>query len=35
MKYYDLVYIFSGEKNVKTSDAVVINEIYTNYCGSF
>ena len=27
MKYYDLVYFFSGEKNVKISDALVINEI--------
>ena len=27
MKYYDLVYFFSGEKNVKISDALVIDEI--------
>ena len=27
MKYYDLVYFFSGEKNVKISHALVINEI--------
>ena len=27
MKYYDLVYFFSGEKNIKISDALVINEI--------
>ena len=30
MKYYDLVYFFSGEKNVKISDALVINEILIN-----
>ena len=27
MKYYDLVHFFSGEKNVKISDALVINEV--------
>lgn len=30
MKYYDLVYFFSGEKNIKISDALVINEILIN-----